>query len=76
MQTVSCNYGLSRIIAKKVARKNEDLNELYFNICKEQKQLQIIEEIPLPINPSNHKWTPYRLVIRNDSLVRNAKMLD
>ena len=68
---VPSNFGLAKVLAKKVSSKNADAGvaELYNQVFAEQLDQGIISELNLrDINPSAHVWIPHRPVIKNDPL--------
>lgn len=74
LQRVPSNFYLAKVMAKKVSARNGQLDDKYFEVFQEQKNLNIIEELPIPDHPETCIWIPHRPVIRQDPYVANTKI--
>ena len=74
LKDVPSNYGLAKVIARKVSCKNGTMDDDYFAVFEEQIKLDIIEEIPEPSDPNKSIWIPHRPIVRTDPLVASTKI--
>ena len=74
LPNVPHNFGLAKVLARKVSSKNAEADDDYWQVFQQQKDLGIIEEIVLLRGVSKHIWILHRAVIRNDPMVKNTKI--